>query len=105
MTGGAAPRRAGDRFERLVKADLERHGWFVGRSAGSHGIADLIAIKISHTPLLVSCKLGGKISVAERTELADTAIRHGANAVLVSKPSRGVIGYRVIVGDDDAAER
>lgn len=104
--GGASPRRRGDRFERLVKADLERQGWLVvrapGSGSGSDGTPvegtslDLIAVRRNHPPMLVSCKLGGKIARAERDTLAQVAERFGCVAVVVSKPSRGLIGWRMV---------
>lgn len=36
--------RVGARLERLAKVQLERAGYFVMRSAGSHGALDLIAV-------------------------------------------------------------
>jgi Holliday junction resolvase len=55
MTGGAAPYRAGTLFERQVQAHLARNGYFVIRAAGSHGVADIVALKHGQT-LLVQCK-------------------------------------------------
>jgi Holliday junction resolvase len=48
--------RKGSDFERLVKHWLEGEGYFVVRSAGSHGPVDLVAIKGSSPTLLVQCK-------------------------------------------------
>lgn len=42
-------------FERKLKHLLEDRGWYVMRSAGSHGIADLIAIQAGVT-MIISCK-------------------------------------------------
>jgi len=36
--------RKGARFENRVKKHLEQNGWYVMRSAGSHGLADLHAM-------------------------------------------------------------
>lgn len=50
----------GRRFEWQLKKDLESQGWFVYRTAGSHGIYDLIALRESeeHGPqvALFQCK-------------------------------------------------
>lgn len=46
---------AGVTFERRIKRMLEARGWFVARSAGSKGKADLIAIQAG-VVLLIQCK-------------------------------------------------
>jgi Holliday junction resolvase len=104
--GGASPRRRGDRFERMVKADLERQGWLVvrapGSGSGSRGTAledtgtDMLAVRNGHPPMLVSCKLGGKVAKHERETLARVAERFGCIAVICSRPQRGLIGWRMI---------
>ena len=107
MTGGKSPRRRGDYFERQCKADLERHGWLVIRAGGSLGIADLIAIKREHAPLLVSCKLSNRIDPAERNALSETATRYGATAVVSWRFSNARVAYRRVhesKSDDRAAE-
>lgn len=97
--GGASPRRRGDYFELRTRDDLEAHGWQVTRAAGSLGIADLIALKAGHPPLLVSCKLGGKIGPAERQALYTTSRRAGAVALIAWRPHRGLVAYRRLHGD------
>jgi len=52
--------RSGYRFELAVKKYLEKHGWYVVRSAGSHGAVDLVAIR-NGTVLLIQCKLRKRI--------------------------------------------
>lgn len=96
MTGGASPRRRGDYHERKVRANLEKHGWLVVRSAGSLGPADLIAIHHARMPVLVSCKISGKVPPAEWDELYLVAMRHGAHAIVASRPKDGVIRYQRI---------
>jgi Holliday junction resolvase len=54
----------GANFERKVKEYYESEGYYVIRSAGSHGVADLVCIRrlkrISHPEIiLVQCKLYG----------------------------------------------
>jgi Holliday junction resolvase len=102
MTGGASPRRRGDRHERMTQADLSRHGWLAirfpgsgsGDSMASDAHVDLIAIRRGHTPLLVSCKISGRVPRAELEALVRVAERYGAISLIASHPSRGVIGYR-----------
>ena len=48
----------GASFERRVKKELERLGYYVIRSAGSHGYADLVAFQAHRRPMLIQCKYG-----------------------------------------------
>jgi Holliday junction resolvase len=41
----------GRQLEYAVKGYLQRLGWYVIRSAGSHGVADLVAFKREHIPI------------------------------------------------------
>jgi Holliday junction resolvase len=101
MTGGASPRRRGDYFERQCKRDLEAHGWLVIRAGGSLGPADLVAIGNGKLPLLVSCKLNGRISPQERNLLAMIGNRFGASVCVASRPRNGMVLYRGLRPDDD----
>lgn len=84
----------GRAFEYRVKAYYEKHGWFVIRSAGSKGVADLVAIapegKYIH---FVQCKLHGSISPDERQKLFSIAEKYGAYPILASanKQGKGVL--------------
>lgn len=67
-----------------MKDKLEKQGWFVSRSAGSHGI-DLIAITPDQRPsslykviLFISCKLTKYIPLEERKEFLETCWKYGA---------------------------
>lgn len=82
-------RQRGDYFERQVRDTLRAHGWVVVRSAGSLGVADLVALRKGNTPTLVSCKLGGRIGPAERTAILDAADMAGARAVVAMRPRGG----------------
>lgn len=91
MTGGSAPAKAGTRFENDVKAYLQGLGWFVVRAGGSHGCADLVALRSDHQPWLVQCKRSDTpvLPAQQWTTLWTTAIDHGALPVLVYKESTG----------------
>lgn len=78
MTGGAANRRKGDTFERATAKWLRLRGFYVIRSAGSLGVADLVALRSDNVPLLISCKYDGKIPPLEWSNLFDTATDAGA---------------------------
>lgn len=94
MPGGKSARQRGDYFERQVRTALQLAGWFVIRAAGSHGPADLVALRAQRKPLLVSCKLNGRLGPAERQELLDAARAAGGRPVLATRPRRG----RVLLG-------
>lgn len=89
----------GARFERKVAEALTADGYRVMRAAGSHGKADLIALKIGQV-LLVQCKLSGcgAVRPAEWNELWQLAEEVGAVAVIAHKPLRGRIAYMRLTG-------
>lgn len=64
----------GATFERQVMKDLARFGWEVFRSAGSHGKADVVAIRPGRI-LLIQCKISGEIDRAEWNEVVRMAER------------------------------
>lgn len=53
----ATPYSKGANFERRVKKELEKYGWFVVRSAGSKSPVDLVAIKYGKC-VMYQCKYG-----------------------------------------------
>ena len=83
----------GASFERAVAADLTKRGYVTTRAAGSHGIADVVALKDGQSPLLVQCKTNGKMSAAEIRALRQAAHKAGAIPIKASRPRRGVILY------------
>lgn len=92
---GNANRQRGDYFERQTRSALEGAGWVVVRSAGSLGPADLVAVRRNSMGrphvLLVSCKVSGSASPAERARLLDTADRAAAEPLMAHRPNRGTI--------------
>jgi len=82
-------RQRGDYFERQVRDPLRAHGWVVIRSAGSLGVADIVALRKGNTPALVSCKLSARIGPDERAALIEAADRAGARAVVAHRPRGG----------------
>ena len=89
MSGGKAPRAAGDYFERRTRDGLTADGWLVVRSGGSLGVADLVALRADFEPLLISCKKHGRLDRAELFALCDAAIRAGAVPVLACQKRPG----------------
>jgi Holliday junction resolvase len=105
MPSGDGPRRPnrnyarGADFERKVLADLALNGYRVLRAAGSHGKADVIALKMGEV-VLVQCKLTGPGGVrpAEWNALHELAEAVGATALIASRPVRGRIEYLRVLG-------
>jgi len=49
--------RKGARFENRVKGHLEGEGYYAIRSAGSHGLADVVAFSLRHGEvMLIACR-------------------------------------------------
>jgi Holliday junction resolvase len=97
MTGGKAPRLAGDRFERACSDRLRGLGFLVIRSAGSLGPADLVALRGDRVPALIQCKITDNTTVRTRMAFYRVATGAGAVPVLVYRAAqrRGAIWVRV----------
>jgi Holliday junction resolvase len=89
-------RQRGDYFERRTRAALEAQAWLVVRSAGSYGVADLVALKAGHNPLLVSCKLRGALPRRELHQLCDAAEMAGAYGCLARWLRPGWVGLEIV---------
>lgn len=85
----------GARFERQVATVLHRLGWFVTRSAGSHGPADLVALAADGETLFVQAKLGGpgRLSPREWNALYLEALGYGGTPLLAHRPTRGHVEF------------
>lgn len=94
----------GANFERKIKDEYEKQGYLVIRSAGSHSIADLIAIPSKNTinwkPILIQCKVTSQKTshrlLKEMLPLRKTSIEYGCRAILVIKLKKS-IDYELIV--------
>lgn len=64
-------------LERRVAEDLAALGWFTIRAAGSHGLADVVAIRPGEV-VLIQCKTDGQIRGGEWNHLYELARRVGA---------------------------
>lgn len=95
MTGGKAPRAAGDRFERAIFEKLRIAGYLVVRSAGSHGPADLVAFRSDRLPALIQCKITDNTTTRQRAAFYRVGENAGAMAVLAYRTGgrRGGIGF------------
>lgn len=90
--------RRGVRREKLTADRLRDDGYHVVESRGSHGIADLAALKPGQ-PLLVQVKDGkATLAHAEWNELFEAAVRAGAIPVVADWPKRGTLRLRRITG-------
>ena len=84
----------GSNFERRVKGYLEVKGWYVMRSAGSHGLVDLIALRQGEV-WLIQNKIGGMDSKHNKEQLLELAKDNGFRAFLVSRGDKHN-QYRII---------
>ena len=75
---------SGRAFEYLVRDFFTRRNYCVIRSAGSHGLGDLICLK-KGIVLMIQCKLKGQISAEEKEALSHVAHTVGAEPILASK--------------------
>lgn len=96
MTGGASNRHRGDYFERQTRDALAALGWVIIRSAGSMGPADIWALRRGDRPLLISCKLNGRIDPEERRVLVRVAEQAGARPVLAMRARPGYVELRTV---------
>lgn len=90
----------GRAFEYNIATLMRRKGYFVIRSAGSHGVSDLVAMKKGENPLLIQCKSGVSLglNVDEHNALLNTAIASGGVPILAFKPEKGPIVFSILTG-------
>jgi Holliday junction resolvase len=85
--------RKGANFERTVCGCLSVKGALCIRAAGSHGVADVIAIWPDGPAWLVQVKTNGEMSPAERKALGQVAHKYRMVPIKASRPERGVIRF------------
>lgn len=84
-------------FEHRIKKDLEKLDFYVLRSAGSHGIADLVALKFGET-LLIQAKCNElTLNYKEWNALVSLSRTLGATPIHALKVNRKII-YRKLHG-------
>ena len=88
-------------FERTVKADLEAKDYFAMRSAGSHGIVDIVAINKGGEPWMVQCKIDGRMDRQDRAELSRKAELYCFIPIMASRLKGGKIRYRRLLPNDE----
>ena len=84
----------GASFERRVKAILEREGFAVVRSAGSHSPADLVAMRGGELAI-IQCKRDGKLGPSEWNEFVEFCAKAGGVPILASVDGRKVLLERI----------
>jgi len=72
---------AGANFERRVIKHLEAKGWDCARTAGSHGFADIWAIRDGELNF-IQCQTDKYFAPAKREAIIDAARRNGCIALL-----------------------
>ncbi len=73
--------QSGYRFERRVMEYLQKRGYYVIRSAGSHGVFDLVAIW-NYDVRGIQCKKDGRISREEKDQMIEAGKKYGIMPVL-----------------------
>lgn len=92
--------------EKRTADRLRADGYFVMESRGSHGVADLLAVKIApcayldHSQVLMVQVKGGEARLDDAwwNELHDTARTAGALPIVADWPKRGHLRLRLITG-------
>jgi len=84
--------------ERQVMKKLRDDGWVVYRAAGSHGCADLVALRYDRQPMLVQVKASQQspfehFGPEARVALIEEAFRAGAQAMLGHWPAHGELRW------------
>ena len=92
--------QSGVRLERRAFALLGERGWFVVRSAGSHGVADLVALSPADGhAVLVQCKTA-RLNHDEWQRLRTVATTYRAVPVIATwSETRRRVLWLVITGD------
>ncbi len=98
--------KRGYNFERRVRLFLEDLGFYVIRSAGSHGVADLVAFQrdSGRPPLFIQCKRHGQISKGEKQKLFDTAETVHAWPMLCHRGEKNNLVFTILDTLDDEHE-
>lgn len=78
-------------FERSVMKRLSALGFYCVRSAGSHGVFDIVALLRDKTPLMIQCKTNGRIDPAERQALWLEAVKADALPVRARRVNKNTI--------------
>lgn len=87
----------GAAFERSLQKAIRESGWVCYRAAGSHGCADLIALKAGMAPALIQCKTGrAKPTPADRKAFQAEVDTAGACGLIAFKRGRKPVEFEPI---------
>jgi Holliday junction resolvase len=87
--------------EKRTAAQLRKDGYYVVESRGSHGVADLVAVKPGQV-LMVQVKTGeARLDGTWWNELHYAARRAGALPIVADWPRRGHLRLRRIIGQHE----
>jgi len=82
-------KKKGTRFEYRVRDYFLKKGYFVARSAGSHGIFDLIAIPPGGGSVYgIQCKTGGRLTGSQKEEMKKVARKYGIIPLFATRDGR-----------------
>lgn len=95
----------GTHLERVVMDKLHDRGWVVIRSAGSHGPADVAAIKPGVVLLVQSKVTASSFGSREWQELWDMAQKSGSVPILAYRPSPRTVAFARLMGPRALRER
>ena len=89
----------GRTFEYKIATIFRRKGYYVVRAAGSHGPADLVAVKQKQRVIFIQCKKGtGSVDTEEHNKLFMAALEAGAIPIIASAEDRKPTVYKLITG-------
>jgi hypothetical protein len=95
----------GDYREKQVKASLERWGYVVWQTRGSHGAADIVALKAGLQPMVIQVKSGAAtLKHYEWNQLYRLADRVAGIPVVVTMDGTSM-KWRRIIGEHEAYSR
>jgi len=77
-------------FERKIAYIFRERGYYTIVSAGSRGVADVVAVKANET-LFIQCKNNRLPSLFERQKLKNVASSLGGKAVIVTHKKRRIL--------------
>lgn len=83
---------SGRRFEYRVKQYLEKYGFLVMRTAGSHSPFDLMAVNTSWV-LLIQCKYGAMVSKQTRETMRDYQDKYPVECIIAHAKKREPISF------------
>lgn len=89
----------GRAYEYKIATIFRRKGYYVIRAAGSHGSADLVAVKKGQRAIFIQCKKGtGNVDMEEHNKMFRSALQAGAVAIIATEEDRKPTIFKHITG-------